>query len=281
VAVMLDESNVHTAPATTDRAPTPGRRSDGYEHLAPLFAEFGALAAGDPRRRVLRDRLIAGYQPVAHHIARRYLHRSDSLEDLEQVAVVGLILALDRFEPEREVDFLSFAVPTITGEVLRHFRDHGTAIRLPRRLRRLQGEIVDVTDLLGQRLGRTPRPAEIAAALDVPVETVLEALAARGAGHASSLDEPVRDDGDGTGGRLRFASALAWTEPEFDLLEHRQALAPLLAALPERQRRILVLRFFAELTQTEIGQHVGVSQMHISRLLSRTLRTLRRKLDAA
>src|SRR4051812_44260175 len=138
--------------AAVARQAAPGQarpeRRNGYEHLAPLFAERAALPEGHPRRARLRAELIAGYLPVARHIAHRYGYRGEHPQDLEQVASVGLILAVDRFDPGRDVDFLSFAVPTITGEVLRHFRDRTTTIRLPRRLRMLQGQIYDAAPRL-------------------------------------------------------------------------------------------------------------------------------------
>jgi RNA polymerase sigma-B factor len=265
------------APATTPVQYS--RHHNGYEHLAVLFAERAEQPEGDPRRSELRAELIAGYHPVARHIARKYSYRGENPEDLEQVATLGLILAVDRFEPDRGVDFMSFAVPTITGEVLRHFRDRSSAIRVPRRLRQLQSAIYDAAADLGQRLGRAARPSEIAANLGVDVEVVLEGLAAQGAAHCFSLDEPAWDD-EGSSDRPRFGAALGQTEPEFDLIEHREALEPLLAALPERERTILLLRFFGGMTQTEIGNRIGISQMHVSRLLSRTLTTLRRAMAA-
>jgi RNA polymerase sigma-B factor len=255
-------------------------RRTGYEHLTPLFAEHDGLPADDPRRDRLRADLIAGYRPVAQHIARRYGYRGENPDDLEQVATLGLILAVDRFEPERRIDFLSFAVPTITGEVLRYLRDRSAAIRVPRRLRELQGQIYDAAADLGQQLGRAPRPSEVAAALHVDVEAVLDGLAAQGAGHTFSLDEHAWDDDGTAADRARFGSALGQVEPDFDLVEDRETLGPLIAALPERERTILLLRFFGGLTQFEIGQRVGISQMHVSRLLSRTLVTLRRRLGA-
>jgi RNA polymerase sigma-B factor len=255
-------------------------RRTGYEHLAPLFAEHAALPEGHPHRARLRAELIAGYLPVARNIAHRYGYRGEHPEDLEQVASVGLILAVDRFDPGRGIDFLSFAVPTITGEVLRFFRDRATTIRLPRRLRTLQGQIHDAAADLAQRHGRAARPSEIARHLNVDIETVLEALAAQGAGYTVSLDEPTWDDDGGSRSvdRTRLAAAIGQVEPEFDLVENRESLAPLLAELPERERRILLLRFFGGQTQTEIAVQVGLSQMHVSRLLSRTLTRLRRQL---
>jgi RNA polymerase sigma-B factor len=261
--------------------PAPPERTDhrnGYEHLAPLFAELAGLAADHPRRVALRAELIAGYRPVAQHIARKYSHRGENPDDLEQVATLGLILAVDRFDPERGIDFLSFAVPTVTGEVLRHFRDRSSAIRVPRRLRELQSSIYDAAAELGQRHGRAARPSEIAEQLGLPREAVLEGLAAQGAAHTFSLDEPAGEDDHDTGDRSRFGATLGRTEPDYDLVEQREALGPLLSALPERERRILMLRFYGGLTQTEIGHRVGISQMHVSRLLSRTLTVLRRQL---
>jgi RNA polymerase sigma-B factor len=264
-----------------DSAPPSGRPwRSGYEHLVPLFAERSALPDGHPRRRSLRDELVGGHLPVAHNIARRHGHRGENPDDLEQVARLGLVLAVDRFDPGRGVDFLSFAVPTINGEVQRYFRDRSSAIRLPRRLRQLQSSIYNAAAELGQRHGRAARPSEIAALLRVDVEVVLEGLQASGAGHTVSLDAAGPGDDEGFGDGARFGGSLGRIEPEFDLVEHRESLAPLLAALPARERTILVLRFFGGLTQTEIGDRIGVSQMHVSRLLSRTLARLRRELAA-
>jgi RNA polymerase sigma-B factor len=257
----------------------PSDRRTGYEHLAPLHAKHAALPEGHVDREQLRAELIAGYLPVARNIAHKFGYRGECPDDLEQVASVGLVLAVDRFEPGRGVDFLYFAVPTITGEVLRHFRDRTNTIRVPRRLRALQAMIDYTAAELEQRNGRSARPSEIAERLGVDVEFVIEGLAARGAGRPRSLDEPDLS-GDGSSDRARFGSALGLHEAEFDLVEHRQTLAPLLAALPERERRILLLRFFDGLTQTQIAAQVGISQMHVSRLLTRTLAGLRRQLMA-
>ena len=283
----MDTSCRAGAQAVLDRADRPREvaapavrtaHRDEYGHLAPLFAERAGLPDGHPRRERLRQELIAGYLSVARHIARKYSARGETLDDLEQVASVGLVLAVDRFDPGRDVDFLSFAVPTISGEVLRHFRDRATTIRLPRRLRQMQGQIYDAAGELAQRHGRAARPSEIAEHLGVDVEVVLEGLVAQGARYTSSLDEPARDGGGDAPERPRFAGALRTIEAEFDLVEHRESLAPLLAALPERERRILLMRFFGDMTQTEIGEHIGISQMHVSRLLSRTLVRFRRQL---
>jgi RNA polymerase sigma-B factor len=246
-----------------------------YAHLAPLFDERARLAPSHPRQAGLRSALITGYLPVAQHIARRCAHRGDSLDDLEQVATLGLIFAVDRFEPRLGYDFLAFAVPTITGEVRRHFRDRSRTIRVPRRISQLQASLYEATADLTQRLGRAPRPSELADALGVSREEVVEGLVAHGATHTSSLDDPLV--GDERTGRTQL-SALGRLDPHLDLIDDRLSVAPLLADLPDREQRILLLRFFHDCTQTEIAELTGISQMHVSRLLSRTLGQLRRRL---
>ena len=263
--------------AGTDRTEPHDTRT-GYEHLAPLFVERATLPPDHDRRQVLRNRLVCGYTPVARNIARRYANRGENPDDLEQVATVGLILAVDRFEPGRGVDFLSYAVPTITGEVLRYFRDRASTIRVPRRLRALQSAIYDAAAELSQRQGHAPRPSEIAHHLGIGVEEVFEGLAAGQTGHPSSLDEPAWNTEGHVGDMTRFGPALGRVDSEFELVEYRDAVTPLLEALPERERRILMLRFFGGLTQSEIATEIGISQMHVSRLLSRTLGRMRRRL---
>jgi RNA polymerase sigma-B factor len=253
------------------------RGSTGYEHLAPLFGERAGLPADHPRRAVLRAQLITGYLPVAQHMARRHRHRGENLQDLEQVAALGLIHAVDRFDPDFGVDFLSYAVPTINGELLRHFRDRASTIRMPRRLRELQSLVYQTVDELGQQLGRSPRPSEIAQRLDLPVDIVIEGLQVYQDIRCSSLDEPAAASPAGDG-RNRFDAALAHLDLALDLIEQREMLEPLLAALPPRERTILLLRFYGGQTQREIGKRVGISQMHVSRLLASTLAGLRRKL---
>ncbi|HEY0641684.1 MAG TPA: SigB/SigF/SigG family RNA polymerase sigma factor [Pseudonocardiaceae bacterium] len=248
----------------------------GYEHLVPLLKEFAALDQDDPRRNRLRDELVTGHLPVALHIARRFSHRGEPQEDLEQVATVGLINAVDRFEPDRGSDFLSYAVPTITGEVRRHFRDQAWSMRVPRRLKDLHVSIGAAVSELSQRLGRAPRPSEIAAHLDISTEEVLEGLEAAGAYRSASLDEVLTDD-DPTG--QTTGDVLGEADSALDQVEYRESVRPLLASLPERERTILMLRFFGNLTQTQIAEKVGISQMHVSRLLAQTLAKLREGLE--
>ena len=244
-----------------------------YSHLVPLFKELVDLGVDDPRRKVLRAELVAGYLPVARHIARRYSGRGEPEEDLAQAGTVGLIGAIDRFDPHRGLDFLSFAVPTITGEIRRHFRDRTWAMRVPRRLKDIQSTINAATGPLTQELGRAPRPSEIAARLGVPVEDVLEGLAAQNAYRNDSLDE-MTEAGDAP-----LARSVGAVDHDLAGVEDRETLGPLINELPERERRILIMRFFGNRTQSQIAEVIGVSQMHISRLLDRTLKELREKFN--
>jgi len=246
-----------------------------YGHLVPLLERYAALDPDDPERDELRDQLVRGYLPVAQHIARRFANRGEPLDDLVQVATVGLINAINRFSPERGSDFFSFAVPTISGEVRRHFRDLGWSMRVPRRLKDMHVSINSVVSELSQRLGRAPRPSEIAERLGVPVGEVLEGLEASEAYRSSSLDEMLSSEhGSATVGEL-----VGQADAELARIDFQQSLRPLLAELAERERTIVLLRFFGNMTQTQIAEHVGISQMHVSRLLTQTLDRLRSRLD--
>ena len=247
-------------------------RDSDYAHLAPMFAEFAALPVDDPGRSALRGKLVTGYLPVVVHIARRFAGRGEPVDDLEQAGTVGLLNAVDRFDPGRGIDFLSYAVPTITGEIRRHFRDRTWSMRVPRRLKDLQSSINGAVGPLSQELGRAPRPTEIAARLGIPVEEVVEGLDAQQAYRSSSLDELV------AGADTPLTDTLGSVDVELDTVEYRQTLAPLLDELPERERTILLLRFFGNLTQTQIADRVGISQMHVSRLLAQTVAQLRRRM---
>ena len=256
-------------------SPTPGseRGSAEYAHLAPLFEKLRALSDDHPDRAALRAELVTGHLPVVQHIARRFANRGEPVDDLEQAGTVGLINAVDRFEPDRGVDFLSYAVPTITGEVRRHFRDRTWAMRVPRRLKEMQAAINGAVGPLSQELGRAPRPSEIAERLGLSVEEVVEGLDAQQAYRGPSLDEMV------SGADSPLSETLGEADAELDKVEYRQTLAPLLDELPARERTILVLRFFGNKTQTQIADEVGISQMHVSRLLARTLAALRERMN--
>ncbi len=250
-------------------------RDGEYAHLVPLQLRYAKLTADDPARQRLREQLISGYRPMAQHIARRFAGRGEPLDDLVQVATVGLINAVDRFEPDRGCDFLSFAVPTITGEVRRYFRDHGWSTRVPRRLKDLHIAIRGTLAELSQQLGRAPRPSEIAARLGVPTAEVIEGLRAGDAYRSSSLDELL-----GTGeGSATLGELMGGLDGDLALIDDREALRPLLAELAPRERTILALRFFRQMTQTQIAEQVGISQMHVSRVLRQTLEHLRERMS--
>jgi RNA polymerase sigma-B factor len=260
------------APRSTDG--TTARSSDSYDHLLPVLEEFAALDEGDPRRAVLRERLVEGFLPVVQHIASRYRNRGEPLVDLEQVGSIGLLNALDRYEPQRERHFLSYAIPTITGEIRRHFRDKTWSVRVARGLKDLQQPIREAVEELSDALGRAPRPSEIAARLGIDVQEVIEGLRAQDAYRTSSLDAPV-GEGGGTVG-----DSLGEVDRALAAVEDHHALRPLLDRLPDRERTIVILRFFGGLTQTQIAAKVGLSQMHVSRLLARTLVQMRTGLEA-
>ena len=243
-------------------------------HCAEKFAELTAADPDSEHRMQLRTELVTEYLSVAEHIARRFSGRGESFDDLVQVARVGLINAVDRFEPDRGTDFLSFAVPTIMGEVRRHFRDASWSVRVPRRLKELHLQIGHVSGELGQRLGRAPTPTEIARELDMSVDEISEGLQAGNAYYAVSVDKPAGDDTEAAS----LADTLGEEDGGLESVENHEALQPLLRELPARERSILMLRFFGNMTQTQIAERVGISQMHVSRLLAQTLEQLRAKL---
>ncbi|GAA3825192.1 MULTISPECIES: SigB/SigF/SigG family RNA polymerase sigma factor [Amycolatopsis] len=248
--------------------------NDSSEDHTPTFADLAAAAPDDPRREQLRTALVTQYLSVAEHIARRFSGRGEAYEDLLQVARVGLINAVDRFEPERGTDFLSFAVPTIMGEVRRHFRDASWSVRVPRRLKELHLQIGQASSELGQRLGRAPTPTEIARELDLTPDEVSEGLQAGNAYYAVSVDKPAGEDDEAAS----LADTLGEEDYGIETVENHEALQPLLRDLAPRERTILMLRFFGNMTQTQIAKRVGISQMHVSRLLAQTLQHLREKL---
>jgi len=242
-----------------------------------MFARMAELPESDPERARLRDALVEIHLPLAEHLARRFGHRGEPHDDLVQVANIGLIKAVDRFEVARGLEFSTYATPTIVGEVKRHFRDKTWAIRVPRRLQELRLAMSTATADLAQKLGRSPTVAELAERLGVGEDDVIEALEAGGAYSTVPLDGG--DDEDSPGPSL--GDTLGVEEGAFETVENIASLKPLLADLPPRERRILVLRFFEGRTQSEIAAELGISQMHVSRLLSRSLGSLRDQLQPA
>lgn len=252
-----------------DRAVARGRRLQ-------LTAELLSRAAETPdalERQRLLDEAVVLNLCVASSIAGRYRNRGIPEEDLEQVAHLALVKAARGYDPSAGHDFLSYAVPTIRGEVKRHFRDHGWSVRPPRRVQELQARISGAEGQLTAALGRSPRPTEIAAHLDESVDAVSEALATDGCFTPTSLDRPVGEDAD-----LPLGELIGSDETGQGAVEARVVLAPVVRDLPDRDRRILMLRFFRGWTQQEIAEDIGVTQMQVSRLLSRILTDLRGRL---
>jgi RNA polymerase sigma-B factor len=218
-----------------------------------------------------RDALVERFLPLARKLARRYERGAEPFDDLFQVASMGLVKAIDRFDPDRGIAFSSYAVPTMLGELKRHFRDCGWAAHVPRGTQELVLKLNDVADRLTGELGRSPTASELAAELGTSVENVLEAREAAHAHDARSLDAPHSDD-EGDGGWL---SVLGADDERFDLIEDSMSIGPVLRALPDRERAILQLRFSEDMTQAEIAGRLGISQMHVSRLLRRSLARIR------
>ena len=214
---------------------------------------------------IVREELVERFLPLARHLARRFAGRGESVEDLIQVADLGLLNAIDRFDPDRGVQFTTFAAVTITGELKRHFRDRGWSVRVPRSLQESALLVHRTLETLWQDLGRSPTISEIAEAADLPEEAVIEAMDAIQAYSPASLDAVVSEDG-------------GHADPSFEVAEGWASVAPALEKLPERERRILYLRFFRGMTQTEIAQEIGISQMHISRLIAQSLERVRREI---
>lgn len=231
-----------------------------------------AYRAGDQRAR---DELVEQLRPLAQRLASRYRNSAESREDLEQVAYLGLLKAIERADPDRGA-LVRFAVPTIMGELKRHFRDYGWTMRVPRAVQERFLEVGEVVDQLTSELGRSPSPREIGAATGLAVEEVVEALDASTAYAPAALDAPRRSD-DGEDGAL--SDTLGAVDDSYERVELEATLAPALRDLPRREREILRLRFDEDLTQSEIAERIGISQMHVSRLLRRALQRLRE--DAA
>jgi RNA polymerase sigma-B factor len=233
-----------------------------------------ALFAARDTDPAARERLVLRFEPLAEYLARKFAGRGESLEDLSQVAALGLVSAIDRFDPDREVRFSTFAAATIVGELKRHLRDRAWAVRVPRRLQELGLEAGRTVPILTQELGRAPTVDEIAERVGSSTEDVLEAMDAMHAYAADSLDVPSRDDD------VARIDTMGDEDASLELVEAWSTLAPAVAELPERERRVLYLRFFRGMTQSEIADRIGVSQMHVSRILARTLERLRGEMAA-
>jgi RNA polymerase sigma-B factor len=240
---------------------TPEERTAEDHRLLVRYHHDGDLAA--------RDELVTRFIPLARQLAGRYRHTGEPHDDLVQVACVGLLKAVDRYEPDRGSAFTKYAVPTMLGELKRHFRDKGWSVRVPRATQEMALKVSDALSKLPANLGRSPRPRDVAEAIGAPLEEVLQAMEAATAYEATSLDAPrggSDDDDDWS-----YASSLPSEERGYELVEIGEALRGTINALPARERLILSLRFHEDLTQAEIAEAVGISQMHVSRLLRRSL----------
>jgi RNA polymerase sigma-B factor len=237
-----------------------------------LFAELATLDRDDQRRHEVRSALVEIHMPLVRYLARRFNGRGEPADDLLQIGTIGLLQAIDRFEPERGLEFSTFATPNIAGEIKRHFRDRGWMVRVPRRLQELQAELSTGIGELSQRLGRSPTVRELAEHLGLTEEQVIEATDSARAYSAVPIDVPSSTTG------MTVADGLIESDAALEHVELRHALRPVLAGLGERERTALVLRFVENKTQNEIAQALGVSQVHVSRLLAKTLLELRGKL---
>ncbi|GGN48228.1 RNA polymerase sigma factor [Streptomyces kronopolitis] len=263
-------------------APAPAHQLRDHQHshephdrsgARAMFYELRGLPDGSPQRAELRNALVRMHLPLVEHLARRFRNRGEPLDDLTQVATIGLIKSVDRFDPDRGVEFSTYATPTVVGEIKRHFRDKGWAVRVPRRLQELRLSLTTATAELSQRHGRAPTVHELAEHLAISEEEVLEGLESANAYSTLSLDVPDTDDESPA-----VADTLGAEDEALEGVEYRESLKPLLEDLPPREKKILLLRFFGNMTQSQIAQEVGISQMHVSRLLARTLAQLRDKL---
>ncbi len=242
---------------------------------APTLEEFREFRRTSDQG--LRNRIVERHMRLAEYLAARFAHRGEPVDDLRQVALVALVKAVERFDPDRGVQFSTFATPTVVGELKRHFRDRGWAVRVPRRVQELHLALGQIAGALGQELGRVPTPAEVAERAGATEEEVLEAMEASTLYRLASIDaERSSDDPQQTGVGARLG------EEDDDLcsVEDRTLVSQLLEQLPARQQEILYLRFFRGLTQSEIAERVGISQMHVSRLLTKSLTELGNRVTA-
>ncbi|NKZ13256.1 RNA polymerase sigma factor SigF [Mycolicibacterium septicum DSM 44393] len=258
-----------------DEASEPAAVTSEYADVREMFRELGGLSEDSSAYERQRERIVERCLPLADHIARRFDGRGEPREDLIQVARVGLVNAVNRFDVDAGSDFVSFAVPTIMGEVRRHFRDNSWSVKVPRRLKELHLRLGAATAELSQRLGRAPTASELAVELDMDREEVIEGLVAGSSYNTLSIDS----GGGGDEEAPAIVDTLGDMDTGLDQIDNRETLRPLLAQLPERERTVLVLRFFESMTQTQIAERVGVSQMHVSRLLAKSLARLRDQLQ--
>ncbi|GHC72152.1 RNA polymerase sigma factor [Streptomyces cinnamoneus] len=246
--------------------------------LTKLFLDrLTVLEEGTHEYQYVRNTLIEMNLSLVRFVAGRFRSRAEQMEDIVQVGTIGLIKAIDRFDLTREVEFTTFAIPYVTGEIKRFFRDTSWAVHVPRRLQELRVELARATDELSSRLGRSPSVKELAEVMDLSEEEIIEAQIASNGYRANSLDMPTDEDAPQRGrtGTRPWADRIGTTDENLEKIENIQVLKQLLPGLDGREREILRMRFGKEMTQSRIGEELGISQMHVSRLLSRTLTKLR------
>jgi RNA polymerase sigma-B factor len=253
------------------RKAVPVERDAQRAETMRVLRRMVGLPADSPERARLRALVVEDHMPYARHIARRYGRRAMADEDFEQVAYLGLVKAVDNFDPEYGTAFLGYATPMIIGEIKRYFRDSTWSVHVPRRMQELTGALHKGRDALIAELGREPSIMELAEHVGAEPDEVVEALDAAEAYNTASLDHPVGDDQEGAS----LGDLMGGDDPGFELTENREVLRALVAKLGERDKRILLLRFFRGRTQAEIGEELGVSQMQVSRLITRILHDLR------
>ncbi|WP_260634291.1 SigB/SigF/SigG family RNA polymerase sigma factor [Streptomyces angustmyceticus] len=275
-------SKESTAPATTVlphiQVPKRVAPSDARELSRRFLERLHDLEEGTPEYQYARNTLIEMNLSLVRYVARRFSSRRDSAEDVLQVGTIGLIKAIDRYDPARDVEFTTLAVPYIQGEIKRFFRDTTWSVRVPRRLQELRIDLARAREELESEGGHEPTVADLAARLDLPEDEVAEGLVAGNGYDSDSMDRPVQAGAKGQTGLV--ADLIGTEDPALALTEDVQALKPHLAELDDRDRTLLRLRFGAEMTQAEIGRELGISQMHVSRLLARAFATLRKGLLA-
>ena len=250
---------------------TPDERQEQRAQTMRVLRRMVGLPADAAERARLRDEVIEDHMPYARHIARRYRDRGAAAEDFEQVAYVGLVKAVDNFDPEHGTGFLGYATPMIVGEIKRYFRDATWSVHVPRHMQEVTGALHKAVEEMTAERGRAPTIPELAERLDIGQDEIVEALDASEAYRTASLDHPVGNEQDGAS----LGELMGGDDPGFDLAVDLEVLRGLVTGLPERDKRILLMRFFRNMTQSEIGEELGISQMQVSRLIARILGELR------
>ena len=263
--------------ATQTRPTRTTSTDDSYDDVVDMFVVLRQLPAESHEYQRQRERIVTRCLALADHVASHFARRGENLEDLTQVARLGLMNAVNRFDPSKGPSFIGFAVPTMMGEVRRYFRDYSWGMRVPRRLRELHVQISRATSDLAQQLGRAPTAGELAQLLEVPREEIVECLVAGDAYRLESLDASLSPD---SSGKPRVvADTVGGVDPQIEHITNREAVRALVSALPERERQVLHMRFFEAMTQSQIAERIGVSQMQVSRILAHTLSSLRDQLE--